>query len=68
MRYRIKTSSPEMYQRVLPMLRNEATVRIESERRLLIAAEDVDSGLCQRLKDLGASVSEDYQYVPDAVP
>lgn len=68
MRYKIKTSSPEMYQRVLPLVRNEATVRIESELRMMIAAEDIDSGLRQRLKDLGASVSEDYQFVPDAVP
>jgi hypothetical protein len=66
MRYKIRASSPEVYENILPLVRHEATVRVESDRRLTIAAEDVLPELCERLKDMGAVVVEDFQYVPES--
>lgn len=65
MRYKIRASTPEVYQQVLPLLRREATVRVESARRLVISADDVLPALRQRLAEMGAAVVEDYQYAPE---
>jgi len=65
MRYKIRASSPEVYEKVLPIVRREATVRVESARRLSISADDVLPSLRARLAAMGAAVLEDYQYIPE---
>jgi hypothetical protein len=65
MRYKIRASSPEVYKEVLPLLRREATVRVESARRLAISADDVLPQLRKRLAEMGAAVVEEYQYAPE---
>lgn len=66
MRYKIRVASPEVYEEVLPLVRREATVRVESARRLMISADDVLPPLRKRLTEMGAAVVEDYQYVPES--
>lgn len=65
MRYKIRASTPEVYDAVLPLLRREATVHVESAKRLLISADGVLPSLRRRLADLGAVVTEDQQYVQE---
>lgn len=68
MRYQIRAASPEVYNRVLPLLHKEATVYVESQRRLMVAAGDVDDDLRGRLEGMGAMVRADYEYGMDPVP
>lgn len=68
MRYQIRARTREIYDSVVALLHNEASVHAESRRRLSVAASDVSDGLRARLEAMGATVAPDRQFDLDPVP
>ena len=68
MRYQVRVNTPEVFERIIPLLRMNATVHSESRQRLFVAASGISDELRRRLEALGAQISPDRQLSLDPVP
>jgi hypothetical protein len=67
MRYKIKTSDSETFQCVMQYLEANAAgqVKLTIPERGLVSAEDLSATAIGELEDLGAQVSEEFQFSID---
>lgn len=68
MRYQVRVNTPEVFERIVPLLRTNATIHSESRQRLFVAASDISDELRRELEAWGAQVSPDRQLSLDPVP
>jgi hypothetical protein len=67
MRYKIKTTSPDTFERALNLVRQlSATIYVVSERRLMLSTGELSESAKADLVNMGARVSRDVQYQADA--
>lgn len=66
MRYKIKTTSLEDFERAREVAEKDTSVYVVSERRLMLSTGDLSDDAKAELDSLGASVSQDMQYQVDA--
>ena len=65
MRYKIKATSDDQYQRIAGELQ-DVTVYARSQRRRLFSTGDLPVAVRKRVAACGARVVEDRQYAPEA--
>jgi hypothetical protein len=68
MRYQVRVNTPEVFERIVPLLRTNATIHSESRQRLFVAASDISDELRRELEAWGAQISPDRQLSLDPVP
>lgn len=67
MRYQVRTTDSQAFDRIAEMLRAEANVVLELPRRNTLSVEDLTSAMRDRVVQMGGSVSPEYQYAVDPI-
>jgi hypothetical protein len=65
MRYQVRVAEPADYGPVASLLRDEACVVLELPRRRTLAVEGLGDALIRRVRNMGATVEEDYEFAVD---
>ena len=65
-RYKVKTPSDELYRKVLLILEQRVPVFVASEKRRMLSTGEIPNQILVRIRELGATVTPDFQYDSDA--
>lgn len=68
MRYKIKTPNRRVFERVSDLARANTRVYVVSEKRLMLATDELPANIIEQMKEQGAVISEDRRYVPEVSP
>lgn len=64
-RYKVRAPSDELYQKVLCLLEERVPVFVASEKRRLLSTGEIPTTILNTLRELGATVTPDFQYESD---
>jgi hypothetical protein len=65
-RYKVRVPSDELYRKVLILLEQRVPVFVASEKRRMLSTGEIPNSILDRIRELGATVTPEFQYDPDA--
>jgi hypothetical protein len=67
-RYRVKAVNDESFNQVCSLLRNRVKIFVASDKRRVLSTGEIPRRLLRNLKEMGATVTTDFQYDQEDVP
>ena len=65
-RYKVRAPSDELYRQVFLLLVERVPVFVASEKRRVLSTGEIPNTILDRIRELGATVTPDFQYDADA--
>lgn len=65
-RYKVRAPSDELYRQVFLLLDQHVPVFVASEKRRVLSTGEIPNSILNRIRELGATVTPEFQYDQDA--